>query len=379
MRESTPADSEKLGQFFYEIPTQGLLDVKIKRQVDFFSLYRRLQQKFHNYILEETNVFNNNELLGTASFLLQDTKIGKQVLKTAYACDLRISHQRKAVLNWSRYFLPQLQKLIATEKIDHFITSISMDSSQAINAFIRTKQKRANKPFYELIRKFNLVSIHGFYPFLFKINPFIKVGFLEKQDQAKFLKYLADKLQTLELVPSAMTENVESYIHESLIYSFRNFVVARDAKDNIVGVCYPLSSSLLQDYFPQTYNQQSDNFRQFLKFASFFRVGRKLTRPFSRTHKEQTLNFQLLHFLFFEHPDVFQTMVKFAFDQSKQNEFLIYTYEQSMYTHRPPIGTIHSESPYALYEIRTPEAIDAGETPLKAKIAKNIWLDGFLF
>lgn len=379
LRESTPADSEKLGTFFYEIPTQALLDVKIRRQIDFFSLYRRLQQKFHNYILEETNAFNNNEILGTASFLLQNTKVGKQALKTAYACDLRISHQRKAILNWSRHFLPQLQKLITTEKVDHFITSINLDSSQVINAFIRTKQKRSNKPFYELIRKFNLVSIHGFYPLLFKINPFIKVDFLEKQDHAKFIRFLSEKLQTLDLVPAAMTEDLEQFIYESLIYSFRNFVVARDAKDNIVGVCYPLSSSLLQDYFPQSYNQQADNFRQFLKFASFFRVGRKLTRPFSRTQKEQTLNFQFLHFLFFEHPEVFQAMVKFTYNQSRQNEFLIYTYEQSMYTHRPPIGTIHTESPYALYEIRTPEAIDEGIAPLKAKISKNVWLDGYLF
>ncbi len=379
LRESTPVDSEKLGNFFYEIPTQALLDVKVRRQIDFFSLYRRLQLKFHNYILEETNDFQNNEILGTASFLLQETQVGKTRLTTSYAFDLRISHQRKAILNWSRHFLPQLQKLIFTEKVNHFITSINLESSQVINAFIRTKQKRSNKPFYELIRKFNLVSIHGFYPLLFKVNPYIKVGFLEKQDQKKFVRYLSEKMKTLDLAPAAMIEDLEKYIHESLIYSFRNFVVARDAKDNIVGVCYPLSSSLLQDYFPQSYNQQSDNFRQFLKFASFFGVGRKLTRPFSRTQKEQTLNFQFLHFLFFEHPEVFQSMVKFSYDQSRQNEFLIYTYEQSMYTHRPPIGTIHSETPYALYEIRTPEAIDAGEVPLKAKISKNLWLDGYMF
>ena len=379
LRESTPADSEKLGNFFYEIPTQALLDVKVRRQIDFFSLYRRLQLKFHNYILEETNDIQNNEILGTASFLLQETQVGNTRLNTSYAFDLRISHQRKAILNWSRHFLPQLQKLIFTEKVNHFITSINLESSQVINAFIRTKQKRSNKPFYELIRKFNLVSIHGFYPLLFKVNPFIKVGFLEKQDQQKFVRYLSEKVKALDLAPAAMIEDLEKYIHESLIYSFRNFVVARDAKDNIVGVCYPLSSSLLQDYFPQSYNQQSDNFRQFLKFASFFGVGRKLTRPFSRTQKDQTLNFQFLHFLFFEHPEVFQSMVKFTYDQSRQNEFLIYTFEQSMYTHRPPIGTIHSETPYALYEIRTPEAIDAGEVPLKAKISKNLWLDGYMF
>lgn len=379
LRESTPADSDKLGKFFYDIPTQALLDVKIRRQIDFFSLYRRLQLKFRNYILEETNAFNNNEILGTASFLHQETKAGNDTLNICYAFDLRISSQRKAVLNWSRHFLPRLKELIIKDHVNHFITSINLESSQVINAFIRTKKKVSKKPFYELIRKFNLVSIHGFYPLRFKVNPYIKVDFLEKQDQKNFIRYLAEKITTLDLVPAAMVEDLETYIQESLIYSFRNFVVAKDAKDNIVGVCYPLSSSLLQDYFPQSYNQQSDNFRQFLKFTSFFGVGRKLTRPFSSTQKDETLNFQFIHFLFFEHPEVFQSMVNFCYSQSRQNEFLVYTYEQSMYTHRPPIGTIHSETPYALYEIRTPEAMDSGKAPLKTKLKKNLWLDGYMF
>lgn len=379
LRESNPTDSEKLGGFFSQIPTQGLLEIKIQRQVDFFSLYRRLQLDFRNYIMEETNVFQNNEILGTASFLFQDTQVSNQNTKISYACDLRISHQRKAVLNWSRYFLPQLHSLISAEKIEHFMTSINLESSQMINAFIRTKQKRSNKPLYELIRKFNLVSIHGFYPLVFSTNPYIKVRYLEKQHQDKLIRYLTAKLKTLDLVPTTMINSLQEYIQSSLLYSFRNFIVAIDAKDNIVGCCYALSSSLLQDYFPQNYSQQSDNFRQFLKFASFLRIGRTLTRPFSRTQKDQTLNFQFLHFLFFEHPEVFQTMTKFAYDNSRQNEFLVYAYEQNVFNYRPPIGTINSESPYALYEIRTPEALDAGEKSLKAKVTKNIWLDGYLF
>lgn len=379
LRESNPADSDKLGHFFSQIATHGLLDIKIQRQVDFFSLYRRLQLRFHNYILEQTNDIQNNEILGTASFLVQHTQVADKNIKLSYACDLRVSPQRQAILNWSRHFLPQLQNLIETEKVEHFMTSLSLENQQAINAFTRTKQKRTNKPYYELIRKFNLVSIHGFYPLVFNVNPYIRIKYLDKENHKKFLHYLVEKLKTLDLVPTAMVTALENYIYESLIYSYRNFVIALDAKDNIVGCCYPLSSSYLQDYFPQSYNQQANNFRQFLKFASLLKIGRKLTKPFSRTKKDQTLNFQFLHFLFFEHPEVFQKMVKFTYDQSTQDEFLVYTYEQSMFTYRPPIGTIHSESPYALYEIRTPDSLDTHAKSLKDKVTKNIWLDGYLF
>ena len=378
LRESYPLDSEKLSQFFSQIPTQGLLDMKIRRQIDFFSLYRRLQLKFHNYVLEEIQD-NQAEILGTASFLLQDIIVGGKLTKISYACDLRISHQRKAVLNWTHHFLPQLENLINDDKVEHCITSLSLDSSQAINAFIRTKHKKTKKPFYELVRKFNLVTIHGFYPLLFKTNPAIKINYLEKKDQPKLIEFIKEKLKALDLVPAAMSD-LENFIHESLIYSFRNFVVAHDADNNIVGCCHPLSSSLLQDYFPQSYNQQANNFRQFLKFVSFFKFGRTLTKPFSRTQKDQTLNFQFLHFLFFDHPEVLKSMVKFTFDKSRQNEFLIYTFEQSQFNYRPPIGSINSESPYALYEIRTPDSLeDSNKKSLKQKVSKNIWLDGFLF
>lgn len=378
LRESDPSDSVTLGHFFSQIPTQAVLDIKIRRQIDFFSLYRRLRLRFHNYILEETKPDQSKEILGTATFLIQNVMINHAQSLISYACDLRISPQRKAVLNWAHHFLPQLKNLIATEKVEHFITTLNLESSQAINAFIRTKHKRTNKPLYELVRKFNLVTLHGFYPLIFSVNPYIKVKYLDKQNQKKLINYLTKKLENLDLVPTDLKNDVENYIQSSLLYSFKNFIIALDAHENIVGCCYGLSSSLLQDYFPQSYSQRADNFRQFLKLAALLKFGRTLTKPFSRTHKDQTLNFQFLHFLFFEHPEVFQKMTYFAFHHSQQNEFLVYCYEQDKFTYRPPLGTIHSESPHALYEIRTPDSLDLGEKSLKAKLTKNLWLDGFI-
>ncbi|MFN3697783.1 MAG: hypothetical protein ACK4VO_10115 [Pseudobdellovibrio sp.] len=375
LRESSIEDADKLSHFFSQIPIQGELDVKIKRQVDFFSLYRRLNVKYRSFLLED-----ELNILGTASFLFSNNILGSKTTKIAYACDLRIASARKAILNWSRHFLPKLQHLIFQERVDHFITSINLDNTQVINSFIRTKQKRSQKPFYELVRKFNLVTIHGFYPLYFKVNPSIKVSYLEKTEHEKFIKYIESKIEKLDLVPELLKESVQKYIQESLIYSFRNFVVAYDEQNNIVGSCYPLSSTLLQDYFPLKYNQQANNFRQFLKLAAWLNIGRRLTRPFSRSQKDETLNFQFLHFLYFEHPDVLKKMIKFTFKHSRQNDFLIYPAEQDRFTYRPPKGTIHTEMNYALYEIRTPESIEKSESPsLRHKLRKSLWLDGFLF
>ena len=375
LRESSVEDADKLSEFFSHIPIQGELDIKIKRQVDFFSLYRRLNVHYKNFLLED-----HENILGTASFLFSNNSLGSTTTRIAYACDLRIASARKAILNWSRHFLPKLHNLIFQEQVDHFITSINLDNTQVINSFIRTKQKRSQKPFYELVRKFNLVTIHGFYPGFYQTNDSIRVTFLEKTEQDKFISYVQSKIEKLDLVPVSLKANVRQYIQESLIYSFRHFVVAYDSQDNIVGCCYPLSSTLLQDYFPLQYNQQANNFRQFLKLAAWLNFGRKLTRPFSRSQKDETLNFQFLHFLYFEHPDVLKKMIKHTFKQSRNNEFLIYPAEQDRFTYRPPKGTIHTQMNYALYEIRTPESIEKSEkSSLRHKLRKSLWLDGFLF
>jgi len=375
LRESSVEDADKLSEFFSHIPVQGELDIKIKRQVDFFSLYRRLNVHYRNFLLED-----NENILGTASFLFSNNSLGTITTRIAYACDLRIASARKAILNWSRHFLPKLHNLIFQEQVDHFITSINLDNTQVINSFIRTKQKRSQKPFYELVRKFNLVTIHGFYPGFYETNDSIRITFLEKTEQDKFIAYIESKIEKLDLVPISLKTNVRQYIQESLIYSFRHFIVAYDAQDNIIGSCYPLSSTLLQDYFPLQYNQQANNFRQFLKLAAWLKFGRKLTRPFSSSQKDETLNFQFLHFLYFEHPDVLKKMIKYTFKQSRNNEFLIYPAEQERFTYRPPKGTIHTQMNYALYEIRTPESIEKSEkSSLRHKLRKSLWLDGFLF
>ena len=376
LRESEYLDSEKLSEFFTEIPMIGKIDIKIQRQVDFFSLYRRLGIDFTNYILEDSN-----KILGTASFLHLNVNIDDQSNSLSLACDLRVSNQRKAIINWSKFFLPQLDDLETKKNIQHFITILNLDNLQAINAFVRTKQKKNHpRPLYELIKKFNLVSIHGFYPLQFQINPNIKVIKPTRENFPNLIQYIQKKIKNYDLVPIKYVNEFEIFIHESLLYSMNHFYMAVNHDNKIVGCCYPLSSSLLQDYFPQNYDSRANNFRQFLKLTHLLGFGRKLTKPFSSTQKDQTLQFIFLHFLFFDHPDVFKNLIHHSFLNSKNNEFLIYNYELDQFNYRPPKGSISTESLYGLYEIRHPQYLDPNSHPsLKKKIKKNIWLDGLVF
>lgn len=372
LREATAEDSQKLNDFFTSIPTLGAIDFKVQRENHFFSFYQRIGLPHKTYILED-----GNAIVGTASFLFRELHFLNRSLRIAQACDLRISPNRKAILSWSKYFHPLLEEIRKTEHCHGFLTSINQTETQAMNAFIRPKLRRGPQPVYSLARSYNLVSIHGFYPWSPKPNPNIHVRAYQTSDKEKLSAFLQQQIPQHDFVPITLRESIQDYIHRSILYSWNQFILAFDPNDEIIGCVQPISSSLLQDYFPQEYNAQAHNFRQFLKAAQFLRFGRRLTRPFSRSHKQEALQFRLLHFLCANHAEVLKALIFESYKTSQQNEFIIYAHEKEDFTKRPPKGSIFSEMPHGLYSIET-----TGHDPMPEMSLINnrpIWLDMIWF
>ena len=167
------------------------------------------------------------------------------------------------------------------------------------------------------------------------------------------------------------------YIHRSFLYSWSQFLIAFSKEKKIIGCVQPISSSLLQDYLPQDYNQQAHNFRQFLKVAQWLRIGRRLTKPYSRSKKQEALNFRMLHFFLYDHAEVQKALLQAAFQSSKQNEFLVYAAEKDDYTKLPPKGSIYAEIPYGIYNIETPDRDNLFELGLNND--QPAWLDMIWF
>ncbi len=348
LREAGSDDAKVLNNFFTSIPTLGSIQIKISREEQFFSFYQRLGLPYKTYILED-----NQEVLGTATFLFRELQFKGKTLKVAQGCDLRISLNRKAVLSWSKFYQPLLEEIRIKENCDAFITSINHTESQSMNAFIRPKHKRSGQPIYSLSRKYNLVSIHGNYPWQSGLNKNILVRPYNSSDKDQLIQYMSENLKKYCFVPQQLMENLPDYIHRSLLYSWNQFLIAFSKEDKIVGCVQPVSSSLLQDYLPQDYSPQAHNFRQFLKAAQWLGLGRRLTKPFSRTHKQEALHFRILHFFLFDHSEVQKSLLQAAFKSSRQNEFLVYAFEQDDFTKRPPKGSIHAQIPYGLYNMET--------------------------
>jgi hypothetical protein len=379
LREAAEKDSSSLNDFFFSIPLQGDLELKIRRENNFFSFYNRLGYSYRSVILEQEKKSNQSEVLGTATFIFQRRYLKTFEIKIAFACDLRISPQRQAVLNWIPHFTPQLEKLKTEDHVEHIVTSINLSDQQVVNTFLRPRARRGQRPLYELITKYNLVSIHGFYPLLKKKNPNITSERAQNTDRPLLIKYLRKKFLEFDFVPSEYMNDFEKTVQTSLLYMWNQFIVAKNLDGEIVGCVYPLASTLLQDYFPQNYTSQANNFRQFLKLASLLRFGRKLTKPFSRTQKDETLNFRLLHFFFFDHPEVMNDLLKAAYKDSRQNEFLVYAHQDNQFAYRPPKGSIEVSFPHALYEVKNSDPKLNADPPLKRKVGFPLFLDHLWF
>ena len=383
LRIAQEKDSITLNDFFSAIPVQGDLEMKVRRQDNFFSFYNRLGYPFRSVVLEQIKKQEKGsaqpEVLGTATFIFQRRYLKTFEIKIAFACDLRISSQRQAILNWSQHFTPQLENLKTGDQVEHVLTSINLSDLQLVNTFLRPRIRRGQRPLYELITKFNLVSIHGFYPFKLDLNKNITASRAQNVDRPQLIKYLRKKFLEFDLVPSEYMNDFEKTIQSSLLYMWNQFIIAKDLDGEIVGCVYPLASTLLQDYFPQNYTSQANNFRQFLKLASLLRFGRKLTKPFSSTQKDETLNFRLLHFFFFDHPEVMKVLLNAAYEDSRQNEFLVYAYQDNQFSYRPPKGSIEVSFPYALYEIKNADPRLNSDPSLKRKVGFPLFLDHFWF
>ncbi len=372
LEEATAENSQKLNDFFTSIPTKGEIDVKIQREQHFFSFYQRIGLPYKTYIIKD-----EGEIVGTASFLFRNLAFQGRTLKLAQACDLRISSNRKVIMSWSKFFHPILEKLREVEKFDGFITSINQTETQSMNAFIRPKLKRVHQPQYSLARSYHLVSIHGFYPLVNRPNKNIQVRAYRSSDKKALLEYISLNCRQFDFIPHEINENLSDYIDGSLLYSWSQFLLAFDHDHKIIGCVQPISSSLLQDYLPQEYSAQSHNLRQFLKVAQLLGFGRRLTRPFSRSQKQEALNFRLLHFLIASHVEVFNALIRACYTTSSQNEFLMYAYEISDYKKRPPKGSIFSETPYGLYSIETHDRDFLPELSLLN--TSPVWLDFIWF
>ncbi len=347
-----PDDSPDLVEFFKNFPVKGLVELKVDRGTDFFKPYKLQSDRFVNYVIRDEE---NQKIEGHAAFVIKNVWLQDEVVPVAFGRDLRISSNRKAVLSWGQHFLPVMDEIERNYQTQYFFSILNLAEARALNAFVRPRHMKRPLPRYFLYRRFNLVTLHGQFPFAKGPLNSIRVRRGNFRNKEALMYYLTRRAQQKDLATAWDRQSFEEKLRQWEGLNVEDFLIAFDSSDNIVGCVAPWSSRRIQEYIPLHYSLVAHNFRQFLKFGKILGWTRNLTKPASRLKIEAPLNFRYLCFLNAENEDIFETLLYAAYAESDANEFLVYTQMRSELHLRRPRSWIGANIPHGLYCLLPPD------------------------
>jgi hypothetical protein len=347
-----PEDSAALVEFFKTFPLKGLVELKVDRGNNFFKPYELQSDRYLSYLMRDEET---QKIEGHAAFVVKNVWMQGQVVPVAFGRDLRISSNRRAVLSWGQHFLPAMAEVEKMFGTTHFFSVLNMHEARALNAFVRPRLLKRPLPRYFLYRRFNLVSVHGQFPGAPGPLRSIKVRRGSFRNQEQLMEYIIRKSQARDLSTVWDRTSFEDKVKNWEGLNIEDFLIAFDSYDNVVGCVAPWSSGRVQELIPLHYSLVAHNFRQFLKFGAMFGWTRALTKPVSRLKMEAPLNFRYLCFLNADNSDIFETLLYSAYNESNENEFLVYTQMRADFHLRRPRSWIGANVPYGLYCLIPPD------------------------
>lgn len=344
------ADNIDLINFFKEFPLRGLIDLKIDRQGNFFAPYEIQSDLFKTYLLRDSQ----KNIQASASFIARDVWYEKAPIRIATAADLRVRPNRRAIAEWSHHFLPVLEKETQENNVSHVFSTINLSDPSLLNTFIRPRTMKRSMPRYYLYRKFNVVSLHGKYPWAKPPMESIKIRQAHSGNLDALSHYLIERSRFRPFASVWSLESFEAKIKKLKGLKLEDFLVAFDSDNNVIGCMAPWSPTYVQDFIPLDYSLRAHNFRQALKFFWLFGMTRRLSKPVLSTGFETPLSFKFLTHIFVDNEDIFESLLYTAFENATASEFLLYSHCEKDYRVLPPQSWISASLPFALYAVTPP-------------------------
>lgn len=337
--QATEHDNERLLHYYTKMSLPGPIHLQMRRMFNFFNHYRMQTDDFVTYILQN----DEKKIEAIASLLFRDGFISGEPETIGFATDLRVSPTRQAILHWSQNFFPLLEQEKAKHNSRYVFSIVPHAQRQVYNAFIRPRNLRRGLPRYHLFRRFNVVTLHGLWPFHDLPLSGIKIRTAIKEDFAPLAHYLIGKTENRPLKYFNTVDGFRTQLNRWHDLHLENFLIAFDSYNNIIGCTAPWSSERVQRLTPVEYDDKSKNFQDILRVLNWVRVAHPLSK------QGQELSFKYLTHLYADNPDIFYSLLYNAFHQSSKKEFLVYTHFNGELLTLPPRSFISGEVPYGLY------------------------------
>lgn len=335
-----PKDNEPLIKFLQQSPVPGLVDLSIARQDSFFKIYDIQSKDYDTFIIKD----ENDNVHGVFTLLFREAMIDDVPQIIGYTTDLRLGVQREALVTWARNFLPLMQESMHKRSCKYMFSILSSGQS-----FLKARAVDRQIPRYQLLRRFDIVTINGRIPYLTGPLPTLKVRAGQKKDLDALAGFIRLKSKGRPLAYSFAGNEFEKMIYAWPGFDISNFLIAFDSLDNIVGCVAPWDSSLLQKYYVINYHGSIVGYRKIFYMGSLLGISRQLPA------KNRPLNFKFLSHLYVNNHDIFQTLLYHAYKQCRKKEFLTYVQFEGDIILSVPKYFISWSAPFGLYNLGAPE------------------------
>jgi hypothetical protein len=267
-----------------------------------------------------------------------------------FATDLRIAATRQAILQWPDKLLPAMNEAANQRGCEYIFSILNATQTHAYNALIRPRSQRRNIPRYYLYRKYDVVTIHGKVPF--SDLPFlstIRIAPLETNDLEPLANYLHSKAIHKPLSFPYSVELLKERFKKWPGFEPKNFLIAKDARKNIIGCVAPWKASQILGITVLNYTGFGETIYSFSKWFSYFNFVKRLPPVGGE------IKIKFLTHLYADNPDIFGALLAESFRISQKNELLSYPHFDRTPLTLPPKNFITSSMPFSIYTVLPPE------------------------
>ncbi len=340
---ATEKDETNLSKFYSGLNLNGPIQFSIDRPKNFSEVYKSFSNEHLTYVLKN----NNNEISGLASFLFRNGVINGKPTRFAYATDLRIAKDRRALSTWADNFLPSIEKVCHENNCETIFTIVPQNRGTAYNTLVRSGGARRQIPRYHLFRELELVAIVGKLPFF---SPLANISIRPAiaNDAEALANYLHQKDLNAPVASKWSTEELVNRIENWPQMDWKNILLAHNKSGNITGCLAGWEPSPSYKIKVNEYIGFNQTLQRTFKMTSRMRFTKVL--PASGEH----FDIVFLSLNRTDDPDIFASLLHAHYKKSKRTQVLTYLNYKSSISTVTPKRFISVTLPFGLYTILQP-------------------------
>ena len=340
-KTATPADNDRLLQFFADAEIRGPIDLKLRRKNSYFDIYKIMGEESHTFLLEDPK----GNIAVVLTLVIRDALIRREKMRVGTIVDLRMTTQKIALRGLSDGLAPLIEEQKRTHRLDAIFCSLSEAQERILHSFIRPRLTRSYLPRFYLVDRFDAVTLHGFLPTLGRSPISIKISAAQKSDLVELSGYLKERAESRFLGWTDLTDRLHALQQLDALASRDRFLIARNYENKIVGCTALIPIQIFQNYRVLRYNGFASTLKTAFNFMSLLGWVDRMPAV--------NRDFPLVYLAHLEanNSDIFLELMRAANAAKGSNRNLAYTHFQHDPIRMPMSPMITTRMPFMLYTI----------------------------